>query len=405
MKEYAPGRWRRVALSLLAMIAVATLAPIHGSEPPQPGPCLICGERGAADALLNVLLFIPLGFALARSGAGWLAVVLVVGFSLAIESAQLFIPGRDASLGDVVFDSAGGVVGLLSGWARSWPGVLGRLPGCLTVPLGAGAAGLIVLTGVLLEPSMPDSVYFGQWTPELGHLDAYDGEVMQATVGSQRVPPWRLQNSAEVRDLLQRGAPLEVRFTAGVAPDGLAPVFSIHDQEQVEVVLVGVQGEDLVYRYRTLAATLRLDQPDFRIRMAMAGGRPGDVSRARVWGGAGGLCLSLNETEACPVGPTPGMGWAFLFYPDRGPHRWVPFLSVLWLFVLTVPVGFAGGNSKATAAGAALPLLALILIPRASLLNAVTAWEATAALLGIVSGVVLRLSMAGAGGGRESPVA
>ena len=48
--------------------------------------CLICGERGSADGILNVLLFLPLGTALmAATGKAVRVAALSVALSILIE--------------------------------------------------------------------------------------------------------------------------------------------------------------------------------------------------------------------------------------------------------------------------------------------------------------------------------
>ncbi len=88
------------AVALLAIL-VATLTPGKPSASAGWQWCLVCGERGVADVLVNIVLFIPLGAALGAAGLGWWRVLaLGVALSTSIEYAQLFIPGRDSSLSD-----------------------------------------------------------------------------------------------------------------------------------------------------------------------------------------------------------------------------------------------------------------------------------------------------------------
>ena len=81
--EARPGRGLRLVLGILWLGAVAAItrpagrAPRFGA-PVIPSMCLFCGDRGAADAVLNVVLFLPLGLVLGpRRGLGF---SLLAGF-------------------------------------------------------------------------------------------------------------------------------------------------------------------------------------------------------------------------------------------------------------------------------------------------------------------------------------
>lgn len=72
------------------------------------------------DLVLNVALFVPIGFLLRSLGAlrtrfGWSPVLIACAFSGAIESAQMFIPGRFVSPNDLVANTAGAWIGV---WIR-----------------------------------------------------------------------------------------------------------------------------------------------------------------------------------------------------------------------------------------------------------------------------------------------
>lgn len=70
----------------------------------------------ALEALANVLMFVPfgvLGMLLSRRPA-WLVVLAGAGFTTAIELTQLLVPGRVATLQDVVMNTAGAAVGSVS---------------------------------------------------------------------------------------------------------------------------------------------------------------------------------------------------------------------------------------------------------------------------------------------------
>jgi len=94
-----------ITVSLLA-IAGLTLYP-ETATVTSPWNCIVCGTRGTADMFLNVLLFAPLGVGLALMGVRHgRALVLAAMVSLTVELAQVFIPGRDASIGDLISNSA-----------------------------------------------------------------------------------------------------------------------------------------------------------------------------------------------------------------------------------------------------------------------------------------------------------
>src|SRR5687767_11690599 len=133
-------RWAPTAV-MLAAIVFATLRPSPPPATPLPMFCLVCGDLGGVDVVLNVILFIPLGAALVWSGMRWHRAALVcVAVSLGIESLQFtIVSGRDASLGDLLTNSVGGWLG--AGLMRHW--TVWLLPGkraAGTLAVGAAAA-------------------------------------------------------------------------------------------------------------------------------------------------------------------------------------------------------------------------------------------------------------------------
>lgn len=82
-----------------------------------------------ADKLAHVALYAPLGFLLGRAvGVGWLAVLLATAYGVSDEWHQVFVPGRSASLGDVVADAVGAALGAAAWSIRRSP-VAGGEPG------------------------------------------------------------------------------------------------------------------------------------------------------------------------------------------------------------------------------------------------------------------------------------
>jgi hypothetical protein len=107
-------------LTGLALLAIGALT--LWSAPSQvlqaqrtPVSCLVCGDVGGADVLLNLALFAPLGLGLAGLGRS-LRVTLLIAFlvSFSVELLQYtVIIGRDATLSDLITNTAGGGLGWL----------------------------------------------------------------------------------------------------------------------------------------------------------------------------------------------------------------------------------------------------------------------------------------------------
>ncbi len=71
---------------------------------------------GDVERTLNVALFVPAGIllclVLARTSR-WVAWLLCVLASVAVEAVQYYLPGRDSSAVDVLMNTAGATIGVL----------------------------------------------------------------------------------------------------------------------------------------------------------------------------------------------------------------------------------------------------------------------------------------------------
>jgi glycopeptide antibiotics resistance protein len=96
------------------VIAAITLIPFEFKTPAR---IEISVTGSVSDVLLNVVLFLPLGFLfqLARRRAGYGSVLQALAFgvlvSTALETCQLFLPGRNSSLIDVATNGLGALLG------------------------------------------------------------------------------------------------------------------------------------------------------------------------------------------------------------------------------------------------------------------------------------------------------
>lgn len=119
LPQLSGARLARAVLGYLTLnIAVITLAPFRFSATPVNGLTSVFSIR---DAVLNIVLFLPLGFVYQlsrqdRERARWVQ-ALVAGLTLSatIEIAQVFEPGRYPSLSDLITNALGAALGAWMG--------------------------------------------------------------------------------------------------------------------------------------------------------------------------------------------------------------------------------------------------------------------------------------------------
>jgi hypothetical protein len=353
--------------------------------------CYVCGAPVLAGVILNVLLFVPLGLALTGRGeVSLVPVVVALSLSAAIELVQLWIPGRQPSITDVMSNGAGAGLGVLLR-ARRWS--LGRRH----APLAAGAVAAVhVAAALLLRPSYPAGRYWGQLAPRLGHMAFYRGTVEQARLGDLALPDGPLADPAVARRLLESDAPLSVRATLEASPGGLAPVASVADAVPNGLIMLGVDRRDLVFQRRTRAAALGLRQPDRRWTGAITPGMEGVAARLAARRVAGGWCLELGESVRCGLRYNAGDGWSLLLGPWRGPRFLAPVADALWSAALAFPVG---ALATGAAGVAAVLLVAVMPVAVAWLPEMGVSWAALAGgLVGVALGMLLRRARSSAPG-------
>ena len=366
----------------------ATLVPVASGGGGGATLCILCGDRGLADFLLNIALFAPLGAALAGRGWGLLRVLVTAALaSGAIEVLQVaVVTGRDANAGDLLSNTTGGAVGwlLLRSWQRL-PDLDPRRAKLLPAVAAATVVGLLLLGQWLLTPSFPPTTYYLQWTADFGNMETYRGRVLTSRVGPLRLPgpPGRLERSDSVRTLLRRGAGLGAVVRAGPPPEALAPVVSIYDDRQKEIVLLGASGSGLVYRFRMIADEVRLDGADLEFDGALEGVVAGEVVEVGVNRRGAEWCASAGRRRVCVPGFTAADTRMLLYYrPDwRGATR--EAIGLLWLAALFAPVGLVGRSWVSRGAGAAVAAVGLTALPSVFGFAASPLIEVLAGLAGI----------------------
>lgn len=379
-----------VVLSLGVSLAL-TLAPGRGGSSTDSFLCLSCSTVTSADAIRNVLLFAPLGAGAALLGQSpTRAVVTGLLLSAGLEAMQSVIPGRTASLRDLVTNGLGAGLGALGvGLVRRRRGSPPRVLDAAAVVSASAFAATLALTGWLFAPALPsDAPWYGGHMMNVSGLRHSQGTLEAASVGDRPIGRGRLPDGDAVRAAVAAHEPVRLRVRPGPRLGGLAPWLSLVDERQREILLVGPAGDALVWRVRTRGRALLFELPDVAADGLLAG-RLGDAPlEVEVESQGDTLCLRAADRERCGLGTPSGRGWAQIF-PTRGRSEGArAALDALWLAALAVPLGFFLRPSAAGLAAAAVAGVALALVPpRVGCLPA-TAADAFATATGVAFGVL-----------------
>ena len=189
-----------------------------------------------------------LGVGLALRGVGWNRSILTAfALSVAVETAQLlFVPGRDATLGDVVTNTLGAALGLaLARRAHSWLHPPPRFAAILGLAWCVLWLAIQAASSFSFTPSIPDSTDFGQLARELGDFDVFPGRVLAATIGNVAVLDAQLAARDSIASRLRSGATVSATVLPGGLTTGMAPIVRVADAEQDELVLLGQDKRSL----------------------------------------------------------------------------------------------------------------------------------------------------------------
>ena len=233
--------------------------------------CISCGAEGVADLLLNVLLFAPLGIAACGLGWSWRKTAVVffaLSTSIEITQATLLV-GRDASLGDVLANSTGAILGWL---------VLPLLIDlCHPAPRTARRAAIVVTSlmfgtwaasGIGLRPALDGtSRWVGQLLPSSPFTEPFAGAAGRVTVNGVAItngpfePPRALADSLALTVQLTRDDTRAPRHSAVIA--------RIKDDDGNLEVHVSQVGEALVLEARVAGSHWLLHTPQWRFDRAL----------------------------------------------------------------------------------------------------------------------------------------
>jgi hypothetical protein len=369
------------SLCALALIARLTLKPLGGPLPSGFNWCVFCGSFGAADFLLNIALFVPLGWGLRTAGLRRWPIYLF-GFLLAgtIETLQDFvISGRESGLNDIIANPLGGIVGV---WLADHMRLILSPDPKTSRRLALGAAvAWLVLTAVipwLMGPSLPRTQYWEQVAADLPKFGKYRGQILSATYDDQPFRSGRLSDSASAAmrsDFLHGRARVDITtIPAPNAGGHLAPIVGVFDGERQEIFMVACAGQDLVFGVRTRLDDLRFHSPAHRLHGVIpcdSTTAPGDTIRIAAAVDRVGLLLAVARAgKTASARPDAGawQGWRLLLSDQYGKYaRYGPYLTVLWTVLWLFPLGYWLGRSPgrwfALGVGGLTLIVSLAIIP------------------------------------------
>lgn len=299
-----------------------------------PWYCLVCGDEGMVDVLLNIALFVPLGLALGLKRVRPPRMLLVgILLSTAIELLQAtLVTGRDPSISDVLTNTMGTLAG----------GVIGRAAPQLWLPTVVRARqlatltalawlGVVALSAVGLTDDPANGLVSAVQAPPAPLLERFKGEIIStgvdATTGA-------IALTAEVS-------------TTGLT-DRLAPILDLSDGGRFPLARLGQLGQKPTFARRLQATRALFRTPTVRV---YGGVIPAAPSRALLEGGKTGPMLwsaatidgSRHSTELVL---TPGLGWMLLLPLGYPFDVYSPWTSAVWLALPLLLVGFWAGRGR-----------------------------------------------------------
>jgi hypothetical protein len=329
--------------------------------------CLVCGDQGGADVVLNLLLFTPLAAGLRLLGWSWRrAVMLSASLSFTVEFLQYTaVDGRDASLSDLLTNTTGAAT------AAAIAPRFGRLlaPDRLQARrlfLGSVALWLtvLVLSAIAMMPWVPSGPLRNDCTRSVGMDDTFSGTVRSVVLNGVLLPcDDELSRTLPLREALTRGeATLDVVAISG-SPTGRRRLIHAVRVPRGFVVEFAQEGRSAAFTAPTVALRLRLHSPILRLPEAFPPreGVPVELHAGihdrRMWISSS----SSGNPRRVELALSPSHGWSAILPWGIQMGLTLRLVTALWIGSLILPAAYWAGfirNAVAGAAGVAAALAA-----------------------------------------------
>lgn len=407
------------AASLL-LIVWATLIPHGGAWTGAAAArfCTWCGPTRASDALANVALFVPLGAALVLSGRSCPAALLACALlTLGIEVTQYFgVPaGRIASIADLLSNVVGAAIGAA---AARWRTLLLSPQPRAAIVLAASwallcAAAFTMTAWAVSAPNVPaSSTLFPTasavdgsnrfvpsampFTPGFGW---FEGNVIGALVNDDEIVP---HGSGP---LIVVGPPQDRYFahlavTGADRRAGMVPILYVHTPlDLVPSLLVAQSGSSTASRVRSRGSDAGFAALDLIVPESFDAPVIASTDTTKISARTSGRELSLVIERGArrwqgTLARTPMLGWAMVqsLVPAGGRHATA--LTLAWLVLLLLPLGYWGWSTRDRRAHVLFPSLLVIGIAIAAAVRTFgiaypPSWQWYAAAAAVAGGMLL----------------
>ena len=322
--------------------------------------------------MLNVLLFIPLGFSLGRIGWPPLRAILAAfALSAFVEAAQLFIPGRHPNVSDLIFNTIGGTTGFFAGpQLTQWYVAARRRPTFASTAFSCGAALVIVATALLMRRVEANENARASWAPHLEEFATFEGTITGGSAAPNHVP-------------------LQVAFTRRAVAHVAAPLYYAADDKNREVFLLALHHDDFIVRYRTRATALGLARAHFRLERVIPTVPLADTATLMINEKNGLFCFRVMENSCKWVGPSAGSGWSILFNAGGLFRQERAGMNFAWLALLLIPAGFWWRPTLLSTAISSIPVIAMAWLGPAAGLLPTSVYEYAGAAAGFLLGALI----------------
>lgn len=312
--------------------------------------CLVCGPVGGADVLQNILLFLPLGVGLGMMrmpGARGMALILVTTGTVELLQATV-LGGRFASLGDIVANSAGGALGLWTGWHDShWAFPAPRTRRSLARASLAVMLLLLIVATASIRRIVPSGPLTLRIAPTEAHGRRFEGCVSASSLGAQPIAPGRVPPAIE-QDFRQKGGTLSMSVISGLWVEYESSIAVILDRQWRGLVRVSQDGSDAVLAVYVAGNHAGLRGPRLVLPAALP---PSQADTVRIDAEVALRRVALTVragdtvvTRALTMGPS--TAWMVLYPFGYGTSAIVAVVSLAWLAILTVPAGYWSGMTR-----------------------------------------------------------